>query len=127
MLVWAQVPLPERVLEPELVQARVPEPEPEPEQGLARVPELVLVLAQPVSASVPVQEQVSVPEPVREQAWVPGQGPPVRVVLVVRPPASVASRQPVFAVRPDSGFSVQAASADWLHSFPVRQHARWLP
>ena len=94
MLVWAQVPLPERVLEPELVQARVPEPE--PEQGLARVPELVLVLAQPVSASVPVQEQVSVPEPVREQAWVPGQGPPVRVVLVVRPPASVASRQPVF-------------------------------
>ena len=125
MLVWAQEPLPERVLEPELVQARVPEPE--PEQGLARVPELVLVLAQPVSASVPVQEQVSVPEPVREQAWVPGQGPPVRVVLVVRPPASVASRQPVFAVRPDSGFSVQAASADWLHSFPVRQHARWLP
>ena len=68
MLVWAQVPLPERVLEPELVQARVPEPEPEPEQGLARVPELVLVLAQPVSASVPVQEQVSVQEPVREQA-----------------------------------------------------------
>ena len=33
MLVWAQEPLPERVLEPELVQARVPEPEPEQGQG----------------------------------------------------------------------------------------------